>query len=98
MCREREQLISVEFISTALEVSSAANYETLNSRKHIQKVKHNEMKIQVGVWQPRQSSPPTVGSSREVFKFHFPFLWVTLFYISNDWLQKGSGLQGKKNV
>lgn len=35
VCAEREQFISVELISMALEVSNAANYETLHSRKYI---------------------------------------------------------------
>lgn len=97
VCAEREQLISVELISTALEVSNAASYETLHSRKHIQKVKRNKRwKYKWEAWQPPEPSPPTAGSSREVFKFHFPLLWITLFYISNDLLQKWSGLHRKK--
>lgn len=48
VCAEREQFISVELISMALEVSSAANYETLHSTKHIESKAEQEIKTQVG--------------------------------------------------
>lgn len=95
MCRESNSLQSSLF--SWLFKSAVQPIMQLFIPGNIQKLKQNKRwKYKWQVWQPPEPSPPTAGSSREVFKFHFPFLWITLFYIENYWLQKWCGLQGKK--
>lgn len=61
--------------------SQQCKYATFPSRKNIQKVNQNKRsKHKWEVWQPPWYLPPAEVSSKEMLKFHFPFLWITLVH------------------